>query len=63
MIGQGVVQDRIAVVTGGAQGLGEAIRHRLADEECHVVNADLSLESAEHVIGLCWARWASMTGS
>jgi sorbitol-6-phosphate 2-dehydrogenase len=42
-----VLQDRIAIVTGGAQGLGAAICRRLADEGCHVVVADLNLEGAE----------------
>jgi len=41
------LQDRIAIVTGGAQGLGEAICLRLAEEGAHVVVADLNLEGAE----------------
>jgi len=41
--------DRIAVVTGGAQGLGEALCHRLAREGAHIVVADLNREGAEHV--------------
>jgi sorbitol-6-phosphate 2-dehydrogenase len=44
-----MLQDRIAVVTGGAQGLGEAICHRLAREGAHVVVADLNLEGARRV--------------
>ena len=43
------LQDRIAIITGGAQGLGEAICHRLAREGAHVVIADLNLEGAERV--------------
>jgi len=43
------LQDRIAIVTGGAQGLGEALCHRLAREGAHVVVADLNLAGAEHV--------------
>lgn len=43
------LQDRIAIVTGGAQGLGEAICHRLAREGAHVVAADLNLEGAERI--------------
>jgi sorbitol-6-phosphate 2-dehydrogenase len=37
------------VVTGGAQGLGEAICQRLAKEGAHVVVADLNLEGASRV--------------
>jgi sorbitol-6-phosphate 2-dehydrogenase len=44
-----VLRDRIAVVTGGAQGLGEAICRRLACEGAYVVVADLNLEGAERV--------------
>jgi sorbitol-6-phosphate 2-dehydrogenase len=43
------LQDKIAVVTGGAQGLGEAISRRLADEGAHVVVADLNIERADCV--------------
>jgi len=39
----------IAIVTGGAQGLGEALCHRLAREGAHIVVADLNLEGAERV--------------
>jgi sorbitol-6-phosphate 2-dehydrogenase len=42
-----LLKDRIALVTGGAQGLGAAICHRLAGEGCHVVVVDLNLEGAE----------------
>lgn len=44
-----LLQDRIAIVTGGARGLGEAICHRLAREGAHVVVADINLEGAERV--------------
>jgi sorbitol-6-phosphate 2-dehydrogenase len=41
------LQDKIAIVTGGAQGLGAAICHRLAGEGAHLVVADLNLQGAE----------------
>lgn len=41
--------DRIAIVTGAAQGLGEAIAHRLAGEGAHVVVADINDEQARLV--------------
>jgi sorbitol-6-phosphate 2-dehydrogenase len=41
------LQGKVAVVTGGAQGLGAAICQRLAYEGAHVVVADLNLEGAE----------------
>ena len=40
------VQDKVAVVTGGGQGLGNAICWRLAREGCDVVVADLNEETA-----------------
>jgi sorbitol-6-phosphate 2-dehydrogenase len=44
-----ILQDRIALVTGGAQGLGEAICHRLAHEGAHIIVADINLEGSENV--------------
>jgi sorbitol-6-phosphate 2-dehydrogenase len=41
-----LLQDRIALVTGGAQGLGQAICWRLAEEGCHLAVADLKGEQA-----------------
>ena len=40
------LQDKVALVTGGAQGLGQAICHRLALEGYHIAVADLNGEKA-----------------
>jgi len=42
-----LLEDRIAVVTGGAQGLGQALSMRLAQEGAHVLVADVNEESAK----------------
>ena len=42
-----VLEDKIAIVTGGAQGLGAAICHRLAREGAHIIVADLNLQGAQ----------------
>jgi sorbitol-6-phosphate 2-dehydrogenase len=44
-----VLQDRIALVTGAGQGLGEAICRRLAREGAHVAAADLNVAGVERV--------------
>ena len=41
------LQNKIAIVTGGGQGLGQALCYRLADEGAYVVVADINLETAE----------------
>jgi sorbitol-6-phosphate 2-dehydrogenase len=43
------LKDKVAVVTGGGQGLGEAIARRLAKEGAHVVVADIQLGPAATV--------------
>ena len=43
------LKDRRAIVTGAAQGLGEAIAWRLAREGAAVVVADLQMERAQRV--------------
>ncbi|MFC0560548.1 sorbitol-6-phosphate dehydrogenase [Halalkalibacter alkalisediminis] len=41
--------QRVAIVAGGGQNLGEALSHRLAEDGYHVVVADLNEESAKNV--------------
>lgn len=43
------LQGQVAIITGGAQGLGEALAERLASEGAHVVVADINLEQATAV--------------
>jgi sorbitol-6-phosphate 2-dehydrogenase len=43
------LEGKNAVITGGAQGLGEAIVHRLASERANVVIADINLANCEKV--------------
>jgi sorbitol-6-phosphate 2-dehydrogenase len=41
------LRDKIALITGGAQGLGAALCQRLAREGAHIVVADLNQEGAD----------------
>jgi len=44
------LENRVAIVTGAAQGLGEALAHRLAVEGCKAVTvADMNYEKAQVV--------------
>jgi sorbitol-6-phosphate 2-dehydrogenase len=43
------LMGQVAIITGGAQGLGEALAHRLSVEGCKVVVADINLEAAKKV--------------
>jgi 2-hydroxycyclohexanecarboxyl-CoA dehydrogenase len=44
-------KDRVAIVTGGAQGIGEAIAKRLASEGATVAVMDIQWEKAQQVAG------------
>lgn len=43
------LKGQVAIVTGGAQGLGEALANRLNKEGCRVIVADINMEKAERV--------------
>ena len=48
------LKDQVVVVTGAAQGLGEALAIRLSEEGAKVVVGDMNLEGAQaiaHVLG------------
>ena len=43
------LNGKVAIVTGGAQGLGEALAYRLDKEGCKVVVADINYEASKMV--------------
>lgn len=49
------LQDRVAIITGAAQGIGKAYALRFAREGAHVVVADLRTEAAQAVAAECTA--------
>lgn len=44
------LKDKVAIVTGGGQGIGEGICIKLAQEGAHIAIADLNLETANAVV-------------
>ena len=46
-----LLQDKVAIVTGAARGLGEAVARAYADEGARVVVSDIDVEGARRVAG------------
>ena len=44
-----LLKNKTAIVTGGAQGIGEAIATRFAEQDANVVIADINLDNAQAV--------------
>jgi len=47
----GRLEGKVAIVTGGGQGIGEAAAHRMAQEGARIVVSDVNEESGEAVAG------------
>lgn len=41
------LKDKVTIVTGAAQGIGEAIAHRLGEEGCKLILADINAEGVK----------------
>ena len=54
------VVTRVAVVTGGASGIGAAVVRRLARDGTHVVVADVDLDAAREVAAEVGGRAAQL---
>ena len=55
------VQNRVAVITGSGQGIGEAIAYELASQGAKVVINDINQERMEFVVNAINAEWGANT--
>ena len=51
-------EDAVAVITGGASGIGKSLAEALAERGCEVIVADLQTELAEETVSALRARGA-----
>ena len=56
-------QGGVAIITGGASGIGAALGRALAEQGCHVVMADLQYKLAEQEAAAIRAKGASASAS
>jgi NAD(P)-dependent dehydrogenase (short-subunit alcohol dehydrogenase family) len=54
-------KDHTAVITGGAQGLGESFARRFASEGAHVVIIDLQCDKCEHTAAILHNEYGVQT--
>ncbi len=52
-----MLKDKRAIITGGAQGLGEALTTRLLNEGCRVLVADIQAKQIETVVKTLQAKF------
>ena len=45
-----LLENRIAIITGGAKGMGRAIAYKFAEEGCSIVIADISTKEANETL-------------
>ena len=51
-----LLEDRVAIITGGSRGMGRAMALKFADEGCSVAIADISIEEANGAIAEVTAK-------
>ena len=56
-------EGAVAVITGGASGIGKALAEALAERGCEVIVADLQTGLAEEAVGALRARGARATAA